>query len=292
VVMWGRADQRHSYLSMAQTRNQLGHLGCRELSTFSRLRALRDLDFDFFSVDQVLGRDAKTSGGDLLDFVVCFAVALIDVGIFAAFAGLRLASQKIHRLREGAMRLRTDRAERHRAAHETAGDVGSRLHFVERDRFRNGNKLQQITKMVGLQGVGMASELTPRARRKRCIGFASDANCSLHCAYCRRSPSMLVGTIGFAITDVAVVLEQFFWLYGERLYTASEFLLNSFKPYFAAKIRRAGKASGDEFVFEADGLEELTAAIAGNVGDAQLRHDLLQAIVEAFEHLVRSLAGA
>src|SRR5579884_3393099 len=56
VVMWGRADQRHSYLSVAQTRNQLGHLGCRELSTFSWLRALRDLDFDFFRVDQVLGR--------------------------------------------------------------------------------------------------------------------------------------------------------------------------------------------------------------------------------------------
>ena len=61
VVMWGRADQRHSQLCMAQSGDEFSHLGGRKLSPFSGLRTLGDLDLQFFSLHQVLGGDSKAA---------------------------------------------------------------------------------------------------------------------------------------------------------------------------------------------------------------------------------------
>src|SRR5690606_15376499 len=65
VVMRRRADERNARRCMAQARDEFGDLEAWQLAAFARLGALRDLDFDFTALVQVLRRDTETAGGDL-----------------------------------------------------------------------------------------------------------------------------------------------------------------------------------------------------------------------------------
>ena len=70
VVMRRRTDERNARLRVTQARDEFADLVSGKLAAFAGLGALRDLDFQLFGVDQVLGGDAKASGGDLLDLIV------------------------------------------------------------------------------------------------------------------------------------------------------------------------------------------------------------------------------
>ena len=59
----------------------------------------------------------------MLNLIVRIGLSAIDFGIFAAFAGIRLASEQVHRLRKRAVGLRADRTKRHRAADEAARNL-------------------------------------------------------------------------------------------------------------------------------------------------------------------------
>ena len=70
-----------------------------QLASFSRLGALRDFDLDFLGAGQVFRRDAKTTGGHLLDRrarIVPIFPEVVAFGVFAAFAGVGLAANAVH----------------------------------------------------------------------------------------------------------------------------------------------------------------------------------------------------
>ena len=63
-----------------------------------------------------------------------FASRLVARRIFAAFAGVRLAAEAIHRDRNRLVRFLADRAVRHRAGREALEDRFGGLDFVDRHR--------------------------------------------------------------------------------------------------------------------------------------------------------------
>ena len=67
VVMRRRGDETDSGSRMSSSRDQLGNLLSRKLSSFSGLRTLRHLDLKLVGVGQVIARDSESTGGDLLD---------------------------------------------------------------------------------------------------------------------------------------------------------------------------------------------------------------------------------
>src|SRR5690348_1092490 len=101
----------------------------------------------------------------------------------------------------------------------------------------------------------MTGELAPCALSEGDVGLSSDSDRGLHRAYYGRSPSVLIGTIGLAIADVAVVLEQLFFPGRQRLCATGKFLLNCCESHLAEKIRCPREAAIDEFLVEANSLE-------------------------------------
>src|SRR5437762_6827145 len=97
IVMRRRRNQRGARRGVPDARDVFGDFLGGQLSTLTRLRALRHLDFEFFGVDEIIRRDSKTSRGDLLDLIGRSRLEAIGVRIFAAFAGIAPATELIHR---------------------------------------------------------------------------------------------------------------------------------------------------------------------------------------------------
>ena len=82
-------------------------------------------------------RHAEAARGDLLDrraHGIAVRQRLEAVGLLAAFAGIRLAADAVHRDGERGVRFARDRAERHRAGGEAAHDALGGLDLLDRDR--------------------------------------------------------------------------------------------------------------------------------------------------------------
>src|SRR5947208_1376316 len=117
-----------------------------QLSAFTRLGALGDLDLHFVGVDQIFGRDAEAAGRDLLDgraHRIAVGERLEAVALFAAFAGVRLAADPVHGDGEGGVRFAADRTEAHRAGGEALHDLARRFDFVQRNGCARGLELEQ-----------------------------------------------------------------------------------------------------------------------------------------------------
>src|SRR5579863_10573701 len=98
--MWRRRNQRHAGGGVAHARDHLIHLMSGELAAFPRLGSLRDLDLQIVGVDQVVGSDAKTSRGHLLDGTappVAVGIALETGLVFPALARIGATADAIHR---------------------------------------------------------------------------------------------------------------------------------------------------------------------------------------------------
>src|SRR5215472_6354530 len=109
-----RRNERRARSCVPDASNVLANFLCRELAALAGFRALRHLDFHFLGVDKIVGGNAEAAGSNLLDFVGSSWIEAISVGIFAAFAGVAAPTKFVHGQRECAMRLRAERAERHR----------------------------------------------------------------------------------------------------------------------------------------------------------------------------------
>ena len=96
VVMRRRRNQRSAGRGMANARDVLGDFAGGELAAFTGLAALRHFDFEFFGANQIFSGDAEAAGGDLFDFAGS-ARRCVEVGIFAAFAGVAAAADLVHR---------------------------------------------------------------------------------------------------------------------------------------------------------------------------------------------------
>ena len=114
VVMRRRRDQADAGRRMAHARDRRVDLVAGQLAAFAGLGALRHLDLHHVGVDEIFRRHAEAARGDLLDrraHRVAVRHRLEAVGFFAAFAGVRLAADPVHRDRERGVRLARDRAE-------------------------------------------------------------------------------------------------------------------------------------------------------------------------------------
>ena len=135
VVMDRRRDQRDAGLRVPQARDVVDDLRGRQLSALSRLRALRDLDLDLVRRDQVPGRHAEPRGRDLFDGAAVPVRPRSPAeafGLFSPFAAVASAAKPVHRDRDDPMRLRAQRADRHRRREEPAADPIHRLDLVYR----------------------------------------------------------------------------------------------------------------------------------------------------------------
>ena len=106
-----------------------------QLPALARLRPLRHLDLQVVGVHQVLRRDAEAPGGHLLDrrtAEVAVGVGGEAIGVLAAFTGVGLAADPVHRDGEVLVRLGRDRAVGHRAGGEALDDLADRLDLVDR----------------------------------------------------------------------------------------------------------------------------------------------------------------
>ena len=167
VVVRRRRNELHARHRVAQEADVLGHLVAGQLAAFAGLGTLRHLDLDLVGVGQVLGGDAETARGHLLDrraqrvaFLerqVAFdargadqlgeLLAALDRleahRIFAAFAGVRPAADAVHGDRQRGVRLGGNRAERHGAGGEALDDFLGRFDFLERHRLTGRLDLEQ-----------------------------------------------------------------------------------------------------------------------------------------------------
>src|SRR5216684_9169349 len=139
VVMRRRRNQRSARRGVPDARDVFADFLGGQLAALTGLRALRHLDFEFFGVDKIIRRDAKTSRGDLLDLVGRGRLEAVGIGIFAAFAGIAPATKLVHRQRQRAVRLRDKRAKRNSLGAETFDDGLERLDLLQgNSRVRNG----------------------------------------------------------------------------------------------------------------------------------------------------------
>ena len=136
IVMRRRRDESDARSRKTNFRDPRINFAAGQLAAFAGLRALRHLDLQFLRVDEVLARDAEAAGSDLLDGAVPgIAVGIVHVarGIFAAFAGVALAANAVHRDGERFVRFLADGAVGHRAGFEPLDDRFNRFDFL------NGN---------------------------------------------------------------------------------------------------------------------------------------------------------
>src|SRR6266704_947107 len=137
TVMRRRRDQPDAGGRMPDTRDNGVDLVAGQLSAFAWLGALRHLDLRHVGVDEVFGRDAEAARGNLLDrraHRIAVRHRLEAIAFLAAFAGVGLATDPVHRDRKRGVGLARDRAERHRAGGKTLDDFLGRLDLVERHR--------------------------------------------------------------------------------------------------------------------------------------------------------------
>ena len=136
VVMRRRRDQSDARRRVAHLGDDRVDLVARQLAALAGLGALRHLDLDHVGIDQIFRRDAKAPRGHLLDrrtLAVAVGLGLEAVRLLAAFAGVRLAADAVHRDREGGVRLARNRAEGHRAGGEALDDLLGGLHLLQRN---------------------------------------------------------------------------------------------------------------------------------------------------------------
>ncbi len=266
-----------------------------QLPAFAGLRALRHLDLHHVGIDEIFRRHAEAARSDLLDrraHRVAVGQRLEAVGLLAAFAGVRLAADAVHRDRQGRVGLARDRAERHRAGREAPDDRNRRLDLVER------NRLAAV--LLGAADAEQAADgqqvLILLVEQRR-IGVVLVARIAAHSVLQQRNglrrPAMRLAAqaVGVFAADVERAAQH--RRFAERLgVTASGFLGDLGEAGAFDAGRSAEEELVDQGARQADRVEDLRAAI-GLIGrDAHLRHDLEQSLVDRLDVALDQLVGA
>ena len=117
-----------------------------QLAALAWLGPLRHLDLKVVGVDEVFAGDAESRRRHLLDGAaprIAVRIALVARRILAAFAGVRLAAEAIHRDRNRLVRFLADRAVRHGAGREALEDRFGRLDLIDRHGCAIGLEIEQ-----------------------------------------------------------------------------------------------------------------------------------------------------
>jgi hypothetical protein len=108
-----------------------------KLAAFAGLGALSHLDLHHVGIDEIFRGGAEAARGHLLDgraHRIAIGHRQVTVGFLAAFTGVRLAADAIHRDGQGGVGLARDRAVRHGAGGETLDDLLGGFDLLERHR--------------------------------------------------------------------------------------------------------------------------------------------------------------
>ena len=111
-----RRDQRHTFGRVTKARNQICHLHTRQLTAFTRLGTLCDLDLQLLAMVQIFRCNAKAARCDLFDlgaWVVTIGLWCEMCGIFTAFTTIGFRANTIHRHVERLMGLGAKRPKAH-----------------------------------------------------------------------------------------------------------------------------------------------------------------------------------
>jgi len=277
VVVRRRRDEADTRGRVAGLGDPRVDLATGELAAFAGLGALGHLDLELAGAGQVLAGHAEAAGGDLLDGGVLGVALLVGPGearrILAAFAGVGLAADAVHGDGERLVRLLRDGAVGHGARLETLHNLFGRLDLLEGDR-RAGLELEQAAQRaevlplvvddlrVALEGRvaagarGLLQEVDGLGREQ--VGLAIDAP--------------LVDAADGQHVTVDLTL-------GIRGVVAGEDLLGDDVEADAADARGGpGEVVIDHVLAQAERLEDLSAAVALDGGDAHLGHDLHDAL--------------
>ena len=282
VVMRRRRNQSHAGNRVAHLRDDLVHFVAGKLAALAGLRALRDLDLQIVGVDQVVGGDAEAARRHLFDGTaapVAVGIALEALFVLAAFAGVGAAADPVHGDRQRLVRFLADRSERHRAGGEALDDFTGRLDFVELDRtlrlaqhHQAAQRAQILILLVDERGVflegGIAFvaalvhrvlQLRNRQRIQQVI-FAVDAKligaADVQLGFRFRGGAERVRVLGLGFARQNIQAHAFDARSGSR------------------------EVPVDQVLVQADGFEDLRAAIALQRRDAHLREDLEQPLVD------------
>src|SRR5688500_11930016 len=99
IMVRRRRDQAYAGRSVADLRDPRINFSARQLTAFTRLRALGHFDLKLLGVAEVVAGYAETAGRDLFDGAV-FGIAVwlqrIARRVLTAFTGVALAAEAVH----------------------------------------------------------------------------------------------------------------------------------------------------------------------------------------------------
>ena len=284
VVMRRRGDEPHARGGVAHSGDLLTDLVAGKLAPLAGLGALGHLDLDVVGIDQVLGGDAEAPGGHLLDRRALGVRGAIGLGLkalwlLAALAGVGLAAQAVHGHRQGGMGLLGDGAEGHGAGGEALHDLLRRLDLVQGHRLVVQGQLEQTTEgqqalvlvvdrpgegFIAFPVIGPAGMLELRdGVRGPGVGLAADAE-------------------GIIAADVQGVFIE--GIGAEGVGVPAHRLGGDLAQADALDpASGAGEVVGDKIAGQADGVEDLGAAIGLIGGDAHFGHDLEQTLLHRLD---------
>ena len=283
-----RRNKAHARRRTAHLRDPRIHLRAGKLSAFAGLRTLRHFDLQFLRLREVEARHAEAARRDLLDRAVLRVAALIRPGvargILAAFAGVRLAADAVHRDGERLVRLAGDRAVAHRARLETLQNFVHRLDFLDRHR-RLRLKIQQPAQRV---------EILHLLVHERAVLFERLVAPAAH-RLLQRVDRLRIEKVRLALATPLVFaadVERVAVRLAIRECVAvpdDRFLCDD------ADVRALDARRGRREVFvhdrliESDGLENLRAAVALHRRDADLRRDFDHALRRGLDEILHRL---
>ena len=242
-----------------------------QLAALAGLGALRDLDLQHLGVDQVGRGDAEATGGDLLD--LGHLLGAVARRVLAALAGIGARAEAVHGDGQGLVRLGRQRAQAHAGRVEARDDLRQRLDRFQRQRRRRprAGAAGRAAPTAGAGRRGRHSAGRPPASPLRTASCRLAITSGLYmwysppCTYLNRPParSATLSSPGLGGQLALVAVEV-----GEAR---------------AADARRAcrGSTASTTSGRQADDLEQLRAAVAGDGGDAHLRQDLQQPLADA-----------
>ena len=276
IVMRRRTNQAHAGRAVADARNGFIHLASGQLAALTGLRALGNFDLQFVGVREVPDGHPKPARGNLLDrraLGITVGQWIKPLRIFAAFAGITLAAQTVHRNREALVCLGRDGAEAHRTGAETLHDLAGRLHFLNRDRaaIHAVLELHQPTQRAARLGivVNVIGKLFVGIKIVR-------ARCGLERSDGIRIPHVLLA-LGAPVKFTRV--GQRFHLvllagWKTQRVATQHFLRQFIKVYTLHATGRAHKAQVNHLILQANRLKDLRALVGMERGDTHFGHHL------------------
>mmetsp|Transcript_20988 Transcript_20988/g.37386 ORF Transcript_20988/g.37386 Transcript_20988/m.37386 type:complete len:604 (+) Transcript_20988:2950-4761(+) len=296
IVVRRRRDEADSGSGVAHRCDFVVNLVAGELAALSGLGSLGHLDLDFVGVRQVVDSDSEAPGGHLLDRGVLVGSETGDV--LASFAGVRLALEVVHGLREGRVGLHGDRTVAHRAGSEALDDFLGGLDEVERD-------LLAVDEFVFVVEVSLEFKLPAQSAllgevvghlRVALVGFAGvAADGVLHGGHGVGVVHVDLGVVAGAPVVEARVCESLFGVADGVLREGAgmhldEVFRDILEAHAADTARAAGEALVDDVAADSECFEDLGSLVAGKSGNSHLgenlEHSVLDGLAVGFDGLL------